>query len=704
MVFAGCLSQSAAELEQLGITLAPYLVMDQSTGSAQVITSVNSQAFVLAGDCGEAGGSVVILHTSLGQVASTSCSGEKTWSVSLDLSTAPDGIYEFSIRHTRLDGQRYTEVKTPAYYKVTAPPSAPSIERSSTGVNPSLSGGTFTVQWEGSTDSAGQPLVSYEVKVVSPDGQTEYQPWTSVGEDTEATLAIPQSGGSYVGNFVVKIKGVDQAQQSTAEQPISVSLDQTAPTNSTSISASPSQMNSLNQSPSLSWNPSLVTDTVGVDRLEYRVVLQSNPATVIKGWTTMTATTSSVVITGLSLTAGTDYLFFLRGVDLAGNASSETSGAWRAIQITPTLILSSIPSSATVGSSMSVTVSLQDGNGNAITSPDVSVSLELFTDASCSNSASGSLSGSSVTSSSGVASFSSFSTTSVGTYYVKASAPGYAVACSTGTLVVSAFTCPSGYIRVPGNSSLSVSDFCVMKYEARDVGGSAASVSTGNPWLNISQNDSKTKCTALGSNYDLISNPEWMTIARNVEADARNWSGSAVGSGALAMGHSDNSPSSVLGISDSNAPYTGTGNSTSSGWAQRRTLHLSNDEVIWDLSGNAWEFIDWTPGGALDNPVYSPCVRHAWTTLPTASTSSCTGLPTASYLPGNPSNILASTYDAAYGLGALFGYDLSGSAAHRGGDFANVGNTGVFTLALGANSFYPTTPHSRVTFRCVYRP
>lgn len=76
--------------------------------------------------------------------------------------------------------------------------------------------------------------------------------------------------------------------------------------------------------------------------------------------------------------------------------------------------------------------------------------------------------------------------------------------------------------------------FCVMKYEAKEVGGLATSTPTGNPWININQDQARTACQAIGA--QLITNAQWTALARNIETTASNWSNGVVGSGVLARG------------------------------------------------------------------------------------------------------------------------------------------------------------------------
>ena len=134
---------------------------------------------------------------------------------------------------------------------------------------------------------------------------------------------------------------------------------------------------------------------------------------------------------------------------------------------------------------------------------------------------------------------------------------------------------PAGWVAVPGDSTYSTTEFLAMKYEAKcaatsdlttgltapDSGyhtysdsGTACtaanskavvSVASGYPIANVSQTNAITRCSTVsinGSATHLITNNEWMTVARNAEAQAGNWSLGAVGSGYLFAGHNDNAP------------------------------------------------------------------------------------------------------------------------------------------------------------------
>lgn len=167
--------------------------------------------------------------------------------------------------------------------------------------------------------------------------------------------------------------------------------------------------------------------------------------------------------------------------------------------------------------------------------------------------------------------------------------------CATRTI------CPIGFIIAPGSETYGTSDFCVMKYEAKNAGGGIPESKQGDtPWDSIDQNTAIANSSKVVGckGCRLISDAEWMTLAQNILKNGSNWSGGAVGSGYVFTGHSDNNPTDLLaGGVDTNG-YEGTNNFSGQsattngvpGNSQRRTLTLSNGNVIWDLSGNVREW------------------------------------------------------------------------------------------------------------------
>ena len=174
---------------------------------------------------------------------------------------------------------------------------------------------------------------------------------------------------------------------------------------------------------------------------------------------------------------------------------------------------------------------------------------------------------------------------------------------------------PASYVRVPKNPAVGTyDDFCIAKYGmANDGNGNAISSRTALPWTTIARGNGVagdggaiTACQAIGPGYDLISNVEWQTVAREVETaysnnQYLNWSnGSNTGSDYLNMGNSgldgvyyhDTGTGSGLAADVDSNPCSGiTGHpgcaaNTSSDWAYKRTFQLSNGNVVWDFSGN----------------------------------------------------------------------------------------------------------------------
>ncbi len=246
-------------------------------------------------------------------------------------------------------------------------------------------------------------------------------------------------------------------------------------------------------------------------------------------------------------------------------------------------------------------------------------------------------------------------------------------------------TCPTGFIVVPGDSTYGTSDFCVMKYEAKNVSGVATSVAAGSPWTNtdVEWSDAKVYAEDACEGCHLITEAEWMTIAKNVASVASNWTGGAVGSGMLYNGHNDNAPISGVPLTgsstDDNDGYYLTGNVAPS--SQRRTLKLTNNETIWDFAGNAAEWVDASIGAGLQPGWAGEVIfnQKDWND----ATINWNGLaynsrPVSTGLTG------AATWDSSKGIGELYsnlGY-ASSRVYIRGGAFDHGDTSGVFALKL----------------------
>jgi len=277
---------------------------------------------------------------------------------------------------------------------------------------------------------------------------------------------------------------------------------------------------------------------------------------------------------------------------------------------------------------------------------------------------------------------------------------------------------PAGWVIVPGNGTYSTTDFLAMKYDAKCAATSdlstgltspdsgyhtysdsgttctsgnnkaVVSVASGYPIANISQTNSIARCSAItvaGGAAHLITNNEWMTVARNAEAQASNWSLGAVGSGYLYAGHNDNAPALALAASttdtgNNRCAYTdaagtteapspcpsNTANNTSgSGGNQVRVLTLSNGSPIWDIAGNVWQ---WTNDTVLrkDQPLAwngTTNVENAWGWSDYASGSTATYL--KNYKGGSPLQALNAepsgsyVHNGTFGIGRIYHYSSS---------------------------------------------
>ncbi len=290
--------------------------------------------------------------------------------------------------------------------------------------------------------------------------------------------------------------------------------------------------------------------------------------------------------------------------------------------------------------------------------------------------------------------------------------------------------CPTGYVPIPGDARYGTAGgFCVMKYEAKcaatddpttgltspDTGyqtyannttactsansKQVVSTASGYPIANISQTDAKTYCSNLGEGYHLITNSEWMTIARNIEKRGENWTSGTVGTNGLYRGHSDNTPTTALAAnSDDSEGYEGTGNSSPS--QEKRTFALSNGEVIWDLSGNVYEWNQDTIK-RKDEPhsTTAPDNTFGWKEFTTVDNYG-----TVSYASMRPSN---PNWNATQNMGRFYTYNPSGDtnttqyAFIRGGSWYNTTYAGLFTLIL---LYAPANTSYSIGLRCVFTP
>jgi prepilin-type N-terminal cleavage/methylation domain-containing protein len=294
----------------------------------------------------------------------------------------------------------------------------------------------------------------------------------------------------------------------------------------------------------------------------------------------------------------------------------------------------------------------------------------------------------------------SLPSTSKGTGYWIAMNNGKNQAMVTPALYKS--NCPDGYISVPGNSFYNtLPGFCVMKWEAKcdlDDGSACGnpgvkipvSTAENRPWTDITQVNSKNRCQE--ANAHLITNNEWMTIARNVEAIDSHWTNGEVGNGSLTKGNSDSGciwTDYDCGALNGLTHNCGEGSNPLSNC---RIFTLTNGEVVWDIAGNVWHWID--------ELVADRQLQPNTTSNPDSKTWGSTSFTNINYYGKysydliRPSNINWNYLDR---VGHYWSSNNDNRTFLRGSGWSTAATAGVFTLIFNSESDYNT---KQFGFRC----
>lgn len=251
--------------------------------------------------------------------------------------------------------------------------------------------------------------------------------------------------------------------------------------------------------------------------------------------------------------------------------------------------------------------------------------------------------------------------------------------------------CPENYAFVYGNATLGTTDFCVMKYEAKNVGGVATSQAAGTPWVNVSEATAATAATATGGH--LITEAEWMTIAADMLTVPYNWSGGSIGSGFHYTGNVNFTPDSGLAASsdDTDTMYGMTGSmGTTPDTNNSRVLYLKSGDAVWDMAGNVWE---WTSQTQTTTQIgmsgVSGFAWYEWTT-PGFSMGNLPAGSRPSALAGLPGLSAVGSWGYAQGIGEIR-TNYADGATHpflRGGHSSAANNSGILDLVLSATPGY----------------
>ena len=289
------------------------------------------------------------------------------------------------------------------------------------------------------------------------------------------------------------------------------------------------------------------------------------------------------------------------------------------------------------------------------------------------------------------------------------------------------FLCPRYFVPVPPLARYTTHSFCVAKYEMKSHTHStdpsvvkALSQPENPPWVEIQRKDAIAQCTALGAGYDLITNDEWQSLARNIEKSRRKYFNMEddLGQPAFPQGHSDGVPAQALPASPNDRDLcfqTGVGVDVGPAcpeihWWQNRTQKLSNGKVIWDMAGNVWEWVK------DDNKTYLDADNTLiWKMTDSTHPSQGIlegGLATRQrrakghfgshrdYRLDGDDYLYRFIKNRGYGLGNAF-LSAPQGAILRGGGWNSGISSGIFTTSL---NYAATHEDTDLGFRCVYHP
>jgi hypothetical protein len=208
-------------------------------------------------------------------------------------------------------------------------------------------------------------------------------------------------------------------------------------------------------------------------------------------------------------------------------------------------------------------------------------------------------------------------------------------------------TCPSGFISAP--VAQTQKRFCVAKYEMKidnpnhtdpvynhafKLTDKPISKARSRPWTNLSRENAIKACQSLGASYDLISSEQWQILAKDIAGQKNNWmvansKGEYAASGVIAKGQvnqgnsfntaSVSADAATAGAYNYSLMYSASveddkyvcgnlkecssagagGVSVNKDFFKKRTHTLSNGMKIWDLAGNANEWIKDDRDGSL---------------------------------------------------------------------------------------------------------
>lgn len=631
--------------------------------------------------------------------SSLDCSSATSYSSAISVATPitdslaalPDGDIEICVIGG-IDSATFSDLSLASTSSWVKDRTGPSIASGFTlGSSFSSSSSTPTLTWSTDSSDSLSSVASYQVQIYNSSNDTVHKTWTTLVEGASLSL----SGGDVLVNgssYYFKVRAVDSLGNIGST---SLSSDVwsvvTAPT--VVLTGAPSSYSS-----STTLNVSI--SGTNVDEYAYKIGTSSLDCSQSSGYSALISSATNITDSIAGQPDGTIKICAIGKHTASGSVqayASATSVTWSKDTTSPvgaTSLTVGAEFASTAGTS-SPTITWTNGtdSGSGVASHQVKVvDSNSNTDMSSYTSHTKGTAVTGLSLSAGKYKFKIKVTDNVGNY----------TESSSSDFVI----CPSNYVYVPALSPFTTAGFCSMKWEGKNSGGTALSQASGTPDEGVTRATAISRCQNNGSKYDLPTNSEWMSLARNIESVGSNWSGGSVKSGYISMG-SYNSESGAL--CDGNYTYSGWSPSCSSSsgdFSYKRTQTLSNGEIIWDLGGNVHEWVlgsvtlpTVNTSGGEDN-FYSN-EPSSYNTAGWELSDGRTGSINSLFGPSSTGLSGCKGWGSWHcGMGAA-GTNWVGDVIVRGGSVGSGGGGGIFSAMI---YYFDPATEPLFGYRCVYHP
>jgi hypothetical protein len=468
---------------------------------------------------------------------------------------------------------------------------------------------TPSFAWIDSVDTGGSGILKYQISIGSQKGFSDILFWTDVLTNSfQKTMDLSANS-----TFYANVRAVDRAGNvSLITTGTGFLVDSEGPTTPV-VTLSTSSTFDKTQSPRITW-PVSTDEISGVDH--YDVAMGSSAgATDVFPWTSVQKQSTYVV--SYQGDFGKKYYVTVRAVDRAGNISTEASRFFNVVEpkVDPNpfpvfINKTNVTQGVTVFSNSQSIAGLDIPSSISVVGPRGNPMVLI--------------NGGTPTTSGVIRNGDSIqiqmTASELGnqTYSATINFP-----TTSQNWKISTWACPTNYVYVAAaNGQL---DFCVSKYQINISGTTGSEIGVSSPLKSptaVDQEVAARTCSNLGSEYSLISNPQWQVLSKNIESVDWNWSTGVSESGILSGGVINSSVyPTVLPTPSADDNQACFGSSVPgcdlNSWSRyRRISKISTGEYLWDASGLLWQ---WTKDSAeyfsFDDPSAYYC--------PQGSSSNC---------------------------------------------------------------------------------